>query len=403
MMKKLICILLASLLLITGCQLPEAAQETQTPQITQPAPSEIVIPEPELPQEPTSVQYTQKQLLAISMIPVYDYSYGQNHDIIFRYTKQEMDLYAPDTSISSAIVEDFKGRLEEYDHMAKNFRAQAESLYNEDSPCSSYYCDVYYSPTRIDREVLCLSGCATSFVGDRPAKVDTAINYSLLTGEVLTLGSILEHIDTKKALVDLVIQQATDVQAQLQLFDDYAACIEDRFDREESFDEDWYFTDSGLCFYFMPYEIAPYASGTVRLEVPYNHLSGIIADDFFPPEEEIMIGSLRAQCLSEADLSSYTQVHKISIDPVGESFLLFADGAIFDIQIQRGYWNEDGTVFTPEHTVFACNSLTPGDGIVLQADIPDALPNLSIQYRSGNETVKVYLSQSGMDGSAILM
>ena len=402
-MKKQICILVAAMLLLTGCQFSAKPQQQVVPEFTLPVPQETTIPVSDPTEETPSVQYTQKQMIAVSMTPEYDYLRDEQNNVIFRFTKQDITLSGPTENVSALITEDFENRLDEYKILADDFRMNAESQYNQYDDWATHYYDVYYSPTRIDREVLSLSGNIFSYTGGRPTQVNSAINYSVLTGEVLTLGSILNHIDAKDDLVKLVTQQAAVQMEQLQLFDDYADCIADRFDREESFDEDWYFTEKGLCFYFTPYEIAPYTSGTVLLEIPYGQLGGIIDDDFFPPEEEIMIGSICAQQLSEADLSGYTQLAEVDVDSIGEPFFLFVDGAISDIQIMRGYWDEDGTEFTPEYTIFACNSLTPGDGIILQADIPDTMPNLCIQYRSGNENITVFLSQSGMDASAILI
>lgn len=404
-MKKMLCLVMIVMMLLTGCQPPfkSPAEDVTVPIETLPVHTEapVQIPDQTIPKaEP--VVYQQQPMYAISM-PIMTETVSDNGSVIFQHNYQNMHLMIPDEDIADCIIVDYLNRMDGVTAVVEEFAGNAQIQFSNDDHWMPHYYDVYYNPTRIDSEVLSLWGISSSYTGSRPVQTCSSINYSLLNGDVLTLGSILRHIDSKAMLIGLVIQKAEIIKEEKQLFDDYADYIKERFDKEESFDEDWYFTRTGLSFYFSPYEIAPYSSGIVTLEVPYEELRGIIANEFFPPEKEVLEGQINAQLLSEIDTSSFTQLPKITLNESGESFLLYADGAISDVQIEIGTWNEDGSVFFPTSTVFAAVSITPGDGIIVQAFIPDTMPSIRITYANGAETTSVFLSQSGIDGSAVLI
>lgn len=395
-MKKLFCIFMAAMLLFAGCQLQP---DDPAPEITEPVVQPIETTEPQFEESPTEtvpVIYEQKTMYAISMPPVDNTAYSGDGTAVFHYNYQDMHLMVPEQDVADCIIVDYLNRMDEISLIAEEFSVNAQSQYSAGDTWTPHYYNVYYSPTRIDQEVLSLYGTISSYTGSRPIQTCSAINYNMLTGEVLTLGSILNHINAKALLVDLVIQHATTVKNELHLYDDYADYIAERFDREESFDEDWYFSDTGLCFYFSPYEIAPYSSGIIILEIPYGELTGIVADDFFPPEEEQMIGSICLQKYAEADADNFTQTAQVILDETGERFLMYADGAVLDVKIEVGTWTNVRTEFTPTCTVLSCNSLTPQDAIIVQDLIPEQLPALRISYRSGSDVYTVFLRKDGI-------
>lgn len=406
-MKRIYCVALALIFLLTGCHMPFIDPVVTEPVIIEATeqpiqrPAEAPAEVTEAPVETLPATYEQQTMYAISMPTITHREFAPDGTPVFQHTYQDIHLMLPEQDIADCVIVDYLNRMDGYSKQAQEYSSNAQAMYSAGNEWMEHYYDVHYSPTRIDQEVLSLYGVSSSYTGSRPVQVSSAINYSMLTGDVLTLGSILRHIDSKALLVELVTEKATAIQEDAQLFGDYAEYIAERFDREESFDEDWYFSETGLCFYFSPYEIAPYSSGVITLEVPYNELTGIIADEFFPPEEEEMIGILCAQHYSDTDTAAYTQTATVTLDDTGEDILLYADGGLLNVRIETGYWNDNNT-FIPEYTVFACNSLTPGDGIILQTHIPDTMPDLKITYTSGGEVYSVYLLQSGIDGSVFL-
>lgn len=401
-MKKIIAITLVLALFLAGCQKP--VEDTVTEPPTQPA-AEAPTEEPteEATEAAPAVQYEQQEMVAVSVPVETEVTTDENGTVIFSHKYQNMELINNAPVVADSIILDFFNRQNKLSSDIDTIRQQAQDEYTGDESWSPYCYDVLYSPTRIDQGVLSLCGIIASYAGGNHAnKICTAANYNMLTGEVLTLGSILYHIDAKEALIQLVTQKADAIAEEAQLFPGYEETIALRFAREESFDEDWYFSNSGLCFYFSPYEIAPYFSGVITLEIPYSELTGVIADEFFPPEEDLLEGTVACQLLSQADTAAYTQIAELVVNAEGESFLVYAEGAVRDVIIETGSWDETGAVFTPDSVVFATYTLTPGDAVTVKADIPDTMSNIRISYRSGDEIHRVFLSQSGEDSSALL-
>ena len=398
-MKKVVSILLTLALFLAGCQAADNSS-LPTPPVDEATVPDATVSETEsfeVTDDP--IVYEQEVMYAISLPLVAEYSYTANSEMNFSHTYQNIHIVHQDPEVANSIILDFLNKMDAAHIRAAEVSEAAESEFMG----TAFYYDVHYSPTRIDQIALSLYGTTSSYSGgNHPMHYSHAVNYNMLTGELLTLGSILKHIDSKAQLVDLVIQKADLIAAEKQLYGDYADCIADRFSVEESFDQDWYFTSTGLCFFFQTYEIAPYSSGIITVEVPYSELTGIIADDFFPPEADVFVGAVQCQLANSVDISGYTQMAELVLDPSGEQVLLYADGAVRDVRIESGYWNSDATEFTPICTVFAANSLTPQDGIVVHTYIPDVLPNLRVSYLNGSETVSLYLFQSGKDGSVFL-
>ena len=48
----------------------------------------------------------------------------------------------------------------------------------------------------------------------------------------------------------------------------------------ETRERHWYFSDSGLNIVFDPYQIAPYAAGSITATVPYYQLEGVIREEY---------------------------------------------------------------------------------------------------------------------------
>lgn len=404
-MKRILIVTLAIMLLLSGCR--QAAEPTEP--LNNETISEITETEPPHSQaedvtEPAAPVYTQQPMVAVSVPVVYESTQADDGTTVSNYSYQNIHLVVQDQQIADAVIIDFLNRQDEHHATAQFVSDQALSDYNGDPDWAPYFYEAIYSPMRVDYSVLSLYSKTAIYVGgSRPQVECTAANYNMITGDVLTLGSILCNVDSLGSLCDLVIQNMALLEETAQLYDDYPNIVRQRFTREESFDEDWFFTETGLDFYFAPYEVAPYISGVVTVEVPYSELSGIIADEFFPAEADLSEGLVYAQLLAETDLQDFTQIAEVPISSVGELIFLYCDGLVRDVRLEVGSWNESGTQFTPDYTVFATHALTPGDGITVQTDIPDVVPNLRLSYCSGGETITTFISQSGKDSTILLI
>ena len=408
-MKKLYIFLILISLLLTGCtRKPDGTistpiEPTEQSEIQETIPAETESKESEPASESPSPTYTQLPMSAVSL-PVTTKYHTDGETVIYHYSYQNIYLTTQDQQVADAIIIDYLNRLDNSHAISSDLAEQVNAAYNGNENWTPYYFESLYTPTRIDRSVLSLFGRNVIYAGgNHSQQACIAANYNMITGEVLTLGSILQNVASTDNLSALVVANLQEQEKDLNLFGEYPDVVEERFSRDISFDEDWYFTDNGLSFYFAPYEIAPYSSGIITVEIPYNKLVGILNDEFFPEETDAASGTLRAERLADTDIDNYTQIAELPLCETGEQVFLSCDGILRSLQIDSGFWNEDGTVFTKDATVFACQTLSPGDGIVVITDIPDVMPTLKVTYKAGAQTKEHYITQSGKDGSILLI
>lgn len=397
-MKKFLALFIV-LAILSGCaavqepvptetEAPTDAEPTvATPEVTEPVETE---PEPVAEQLP---------MVAISIPTNVKTSTAEDGTVIFRQTSQSMQLTMRDPDVADKIILDFLNRTDAHNQAAADIEAEAQTADHSDPAGSIFFYDLIYNPTRIDHSVLSLYGEAVSYSGgNHPQRICTAANYNMVTGDVLTLGSILHHIDSKNTLVDLVLNSLDSIAEEKYLLDGYDDVVRKRFEKDESFDEDWYFTNEGLCFYFAPYEIAPYASGVIVAQIPYSELTGVIADEFFPAEEDLGTGNILTSHIDSADMDQFTQIAEITIDQAGEMIFLYTDGILRNVQIHAGAYNAERDVFVSNAVIFSTYTLTPGDALMLKIQISDDMADLQLTYESGGELHHDILTSEFLNG-----
>ena len=207
-------------------------------------------------------------------------------------------------------------------------------------------------------------------------------SYDLLTGDVLTLASIM-HKDAKADdFRDLVLDGLAEMAEGDYLYEGYISTVKNRFTTDAS-QEAWYFTQTGLCFYFAPYEIAPYSSGVVSVEIPYEKLKNLIHTDYLPKERGDATGSLTVSPFENVNLESISHIAEIVANKDGKMYMIQTDGFIQDIRILL-------SDTASSYTVFAAYNLTPENGIMVQAD-EALLQNMKLAYKTGKEAVSTPL------------
>ena len=152
---------------------------------------------------------------------------------------------------------------------------------------------------------------------------------------------------------------------------------------------------------FAPYEIAPYSSGTIHATIPYEKLTGILDDKYFPAEKETAAGTLYAELFSEDAAKKHTQFAEVILNNSGDKVLLHTDHYIQDLQIISGSWSADDSTFIPENVVFAAYGLTVGDAIMLETEFAPTAPTIQIRYTTHEKTITTYLS--GVTGSSVTL
>ena len=386
-MMKIIAILLCFAVLLTGCGVQQESIEPVPPEgetivnVQEVAPSETETePEPEEVMLPT-------ELLAVSVPAVCDVFEADDGTEIFSYTSQHMQFIFPDASIAEKVILDFLNRIDSGRANAENLRNAALFDYQPEMPWTPYFYQTLYSPTRIDRGVLSLFGIQHSYSGGIHGNMNCiAANYDLTTGDVLTLGSIMHMDADKDAFIQIISNKLAEKQEEYQLYDDFQDGVLTRLNVDENLYEDFYFTPSGLCFFFSPYEIAPYSSGIITVEIPYSELPGLIYDGYFPEERQEIFGSMLSDSFSAMDMDQFNNMAELNLSNDGESMVVYPDGSVEDIRIDVC---ADG-VSRPKYTAFAAYQMSNQDAIVIHTS-EDLMNSITISYFSGSTTITTSL------------
>ena len=243
-----------------------------------------------------------------------------------------------------------------------------------------YLYSVLYSPARIDHHVLSFSGIIEEYTGGpHPNRSCTSVSYDLQTGDVLTLASIMHKDASVSSIRDLVLENLRQQSVSSSLYENYEALINQRFEGDASIDEDWHFTQTGLAFDFSPYQIAPYSSGIVTVEIPYEKLRTILHEDYLPLGRNEPQGTVAFTPIENIDMTNTPEFAEVVVDQGGKMLFAQTDNYVQDIRIRIS--NKAAA-----YTIFAAYGLYKGDGIMIQADDANR-EKMQFSYKTGNQTI----------------
>ena len=382
---------------MTACKPSPSHDPVTTDPTTEPTLTEPVT-EPTVP----NIEPVIENMYSVSLPVTIETYHAEDNTPIFTYSYQTIYPVLPDRDVSDKIIMDFTNRIEQTRTVSADVLAEAEEYHSISTVFSPFSYEIQYDVTRIDQGVLSLFGHIIQISETSPMNRSLiSANYNLVTGDMLTLGSILYHADTKDDLAALVISHL-ESRDDLMLYDEFRRTVNARFQRDESIDEDFYFSATGLCFYFAPYEIAPRSYGTVVVEIPYNKLTGIIDDAYFPAERSFTNGALNISPFHDADLESYHQFVEIVAASDATKLLLTTDSAVQDIRISELIWAKDGMSYTQTKNIFASNFLYKDNAILLEADFDAYRPNYMLTYSIEGNTYVFYLTKDQTTGQVTL-
>lgn len=381
-MKKQITIILTFALVIAlvGC--------SKAPISPEPSATSAPTQAPSISTEPTTNPTTAPTIAAETMIAVdvgvtTANTTAENGTVLFRRTSQNIHLFLNYSEVADKITKDFLNRLD-IEQDAAAIEATAKNAYKGSQTWNPYFYSLTYNPQRIDTKVLSFYGDKVQFTGAaHPELSRKGASYDLTTGDVLTLASIMTKEATSEDFCKLTLEALAARAEGDYLREGYAEDVKRRFTSDATQDENWYFTSTGLCFYFDPYEIAPYTSGVIVAEIPYEKLSGLVLPDYIPTQRATATGKLVISDFTPDLADNFTHTAEMLMDRDGKMYLIYADGTVSDIRITF----TDGA---EKYTVFAANSLSDGEAIMVQATEEHA-KNLEISYLANGQilTAKV--------------
>ena len=274
-------------------------------------------------------------------------------------------------------------------------RDQAMADYNNrgDDPAAGFYAYSYYSyvnTERLDTNALSVLQVNSTYNGGaHPNYAQIAYNMDLKRQVHLSLADVLQA-GKDRVVLDRVLGELERRLSDLEnfgLFSDYRSTVESYFDAE-SLTPFWYFTSNGLTIYFNCYDIAPYAAGIIKVELPYDSLYGVLKAEYFPEKKESGEGS--AVLL---EIPGERLVLPASSE--GELFYISTDRIIYDVKIYRlsSWLNEEVPVVG--QMIFAANRLTAGDAIELAQSQETGLPEYLISFCADDGSVRSFAISIG--------
>lgn len=341
---------------------------------------------------------------AISMPLVTQEQFADGSDVvIYRNQFQNVSLLLEDEEPGQAIMLDLLNRLDALSGSTIDVSAAAKNDYRGQQYWYPYFTSVTYEPTRIDSTILSFIGTEQIFDGTPGSTtIHLSVNYDLSTGEEISLKTILLEDYSADTLCEMIIEGLASYDKD-SFFSDYKLIIDDMFSTNTPVDT-WFFTDTGLTFFFNPYEIAPQSLGTVYSEIPYETLLGLVKEEYFPEEQLQYKGTIKAEVINLSSgnaLDSFSRFADVDMAETREQILLSVDGSVTNLRILVGSKNDDGTVFTKECTVFSCAGMGPNDAVILHLDPASAADQLALEYISDGQLVQMMLRLNS-DGSLTL-
>ena len=225
--------------------------------------------------------------------------------------------------------------------------------------------------------------------------------FDIRTGRELTLADLTDNYD---AFLSAAVDQLKDI---ISYGAEYAAYgLNDGYEDQLAGlfrDGNWYFNDEGLVLMANPYELAGYAAGLIEFTLPYAWLAYQIKADYLPAESEAD-GTLTGELSESADAAgNATYVCDTGTGGLGACVTFTASGTVENVELNAVTYLEYSNTYRTDGTLWYAGRLADGESVCVQTWIPDVMPNLAISWRDADGEHVKYISQSGMDGSLILM
>lgn len=211
--------------------------------------------------------------LRLELHPVTNTVTDGNGNEILTLTCPEPELFHSDEAIGEKIMDDLQSRIDVYRADGASLEETARNAAQDQESFIPWFANLEGNVTRQDETVLSIFFSYTVYSGGTHPNTGTfSVTYDSNSGEILQLSDILKDNRSVKELaaeVNRALAHSAD-----ELFDDYEALVGEQFAGGNA--DNWYLTDTALCFHYAPYAIGPYASGTITAEIPFTALGDML-------------------------------------------------------------------------------------------------------------------------------
>lgn len=366
-MKRLLSLFACAALIVglAGC-----SEKPDFPTIPSTAP-EVVIPSP--PQSGSDTIHA-------VVTPLVTENYVAEDGTLLSYRRYpNFQLFLGDSAVESAVSVDLQARLKDFLDTTADLQQLAQQDYSPNGAWYPYFATVSYVPTRVDSQVLSFHITNRSQTNEmHSAYASSAVTYDMKTGTTLILDDILLPDWSGELLAERICDTLSDIADNLD--PDYKAIIRQRFAKGAGGNTAWYFSDTGLCFYFDPYDIAPFFMGVVTAQIPYSQLSDLLRPEYLPAEDSTS-GEWSVEPWLPDSSERFSTVISMAANADGESVLLHPTADIYQVSVQ--VCPDAPSADSPAYTLFTADCVQKGQALKITADFSAPGQTINITYHSG--------------------
>ena len=222
--------------------------------------------------------------------------------------------------------------------------------------------------------------------GSHPSSVQTTYNLDVAGRRILRLEDVIAA-GAAEELAALVLAAADEKFSPLELFDDYTDTIHNSM-IYGNMTPYWYLNDTGLVIFYNQYELAPYAAGIIKLELPYEKLEGILLDVYKP----IPAGTVPGNLVLRGNWSGYHSI-PITINGEGERLQVGVEGKVYQVQISEVFWLDNTPI--SQELLFSARTLCQNDVLEITGGFDDENRSFAIEFLDGRGEPKIYYLHPG--------
>ena len=223
--------------------------------------------------------------------------------------------------------------------------------------------------------------------GSHPNSVQTAYNLDIDDQRLLTLEDVIlesaapELAKLVRAGVD---EKFTMIDGGNGLFEDYGDTIDNSM-VYGNMTPYWYMNDRGLVIFYNQYELGPYAAGIIKVELPYESLTDILAEEYMPTVENTVLGDL----LLRGEWEGRNSI-PITIEPEGETIRVGVEGIVRQVQLSEVLWLGETPI--AQELLFSAKIMGQNDVLEITGGFDDENRSFAIEFTNGRgERVLYYI------------
>ena len=287
-MKKTVVLLLAVTLLLSGCQFSGQDISGESGSGDQGDPSVVKESSENDPagDDAPKLSETSLPLISIESINVQRYT-EDGETLLVEITRDNMTLSGDGyEKAADAVRKQFYRSEEDLSEQADDLAEMAMDQYmatkDQNAWFSPYGSRTSYEVTRLDANVLSVKGNSYDYEGGAHGYgAEWGTTIDLKSGAELALSQLAEDAPGFiNKVLEIVLEDLSGRQEEEELFDAYESYVEQNIEETS-----WYLDMTGIVLVYTPYEIGPYASGSIAVRVPYGEVAECMKAEYLPAQE----------------------------------------------------------------------------------------------------------------------